>query len=117
MFLYHVIPLVMMILSDGGYFISGHPYSLVHSPEEANEIQNKIRVMTQPDLNIGPKVDNYDDRSSLENPEELGSYFEGDIILQLNGKNGLVEEVFRWPNGVVPFEIKGTFGESLIYKL
>lgn len=51
---------------------------------------------------------------SLVNPEELGEYFEGDIELPLPplDKNGLLDEKYRWPGGVVPFEFDSDFGGS-----
>nr|UZC46533.1 hatching enzyme [Exorista sorbillans]WFF64589.1 hatching enzyme [Exorista sorbillans] len=46
------------------------------------------------------------------NPEELGSYLEGDILLPQNAvilKNGLNSRAHRWPRGVVPYEIAENF--------
>ena len=41
------------------------------------------------------------------NPEELGDYFEGDIVLAPGQeKNGMIDERYRWPNGVIPYEIR-----------
>lgn len=50
---------------------------------------------------------------SLVNPEELGEFFEGDIMLPLPpmGKNGLLDERYRWPNGVVAYEFGAEFGK------
>ena len=39
------------------------------------------------------------------NPEELGELLEGDIAGIAGGYNGLIDERYRWPNGVVPYEI------------
>jgi len=51
------------------------------------------------------------------NPEERGNYFEGDIVLPdwnprsngINMRNGVLDLNRRWPGGVVPYEINGTF--------
>lgn len=47
------------------------------------------------------------------NPEELGPYAEGDILVPrkatATGRNGMVSESYRWTNGEVPFEIVGSF--------
>lgn len=45
--------------------------------------------------------------ASLINPEELGDYFEGDIMLPLppQGRNGIIDEKYRWPDGRVPYNI------------
>lgn len=114
MFLNNIILLcffIVIIISDSSYLVFGYSISFRDSLENnVNGLENQLRIVIHPDLSVGPKVENYDDRSSLENPEELGNYFEGDIILQQNGKNGLVKDVYRWYNGVIPFEIKGTFG-------
>ena len=51
--------------------------------------------------------------SASTNPEENGDHFEGDIIVGdskvfTNNRNS------RWPNGVVPFVIEGSFGKDPI---
>ncbi|ALC46020.1 CG6763, partial [Drosophila busckii] len=57
-------------------------------------------------------VSNYSMDSNGVNPEELGSYLEGDILVpttDLTMKNGLTTQSSRWPKGVVPYEIRGNF--------
>jgi hypothetical protein len=44
------------------------------------------------------------------NPEELGLYLEGDIMVR-NSRNGLNSEAARWPGGVIPYEIVGYFSK------
>lgn len=64
-----------------------------------------------PDTVTGQIVNNWKP-SDPWNPEELGSYYEGDILTQKrtsSARNGLVGESYRWPNGIIPFEIKGNF--------
>jgi len=40
------------------------------------------------------------------NPEELGELFEGDIAgIAGEARNGIIDEKYRWPNGVVPYVI------------
>ncbi|CAH1143211.1 unnamed protein product, partial [Phyllotreta striolata] len=58
---------------------------------------------------------------SLQNPEELGSFIEGDLIIINNNlaKNGIMNLSKRWENGIIPFEIKGWYKKNelaLIYK-
>ncbi|XP_073820037.1 zinc metalloproteinase nas-4-like [Musca autumnalis] len=45
------------------------------------------------------------------NPEEVGAYTEGDIIEtpKMFTKNGVISKNYRWPYGVVPYEINGSF--------
>ncbi|XP_011193243.2 high choriolytic enzyme 1 [Zeugodacus cucurbitae] len=57
-------------------------------------------------------VANYTAEESPVNPEELGSYLEGDILVpigKVSTRNGITTPSSRWPNGVVPYEIRGNF--------
>ncbi|XP_017046515.1 hatching enzyme 1.2 [Drosophila ficusphila] len=58
------------------------------------------------------RVGNFSADGDEMNPEELGSYLEGDMLVpqtDLIMKNGLPTQSSRWPNGVVPYEIRGNF--------
>lgn len=54
----------------------------------------------------------------LENPEETGAFFEGDIrdgghdLPRSFQRNGLTALTYRWPNAIVPYEIKGSFSSQ-----
>lgn len=40
----------------------------------------------------------------------MGEYLEGDILFpKPQGRNGIVGQSYRWPNGVIPFVIQGNF--------
>lgn len=57
-------------------------------------------------------VASYDPEIFSVNPEELGTYLEGDILIpkrQMITKNGITSQSSRWPNGIVPYEIRGNF--------
>lgn len=58
----------------------------------------------------GKVVEEYTAESGV-NPEELGSYVEGDILFteQRTGRNGLAKQTARWPHGIVPFSIEANF--------
>jgi len=47
-------------------------------------------------------------------PEERGSMFEGDIVLQKGqlGRSGILGENYRWPNKTVYYDFSGIFGEQ-----
>lgn len=45
------------------------------------------------------------------NPEENGPYLEGDLLMLINGKNGIKLESAKWKNGEIPYEIRKGFGE------
>lgn len=55
------------------------------------------------------------------NPDETGEYLEGDLILtpdQLwNPQNGILNSFYRWPNNIVYYSIRSTFGEEIQFKL
>lgn len=69
------------------------------------------RVFGEPSKDVGAEVENWKANQKSGNPEELGSYLEGDILfLKGNARNGLIAETSHWPNGQIPFEIMGDFG-------
>lgn len=66
-----------------------------------------------PDNETGKVVAEYNPATDEMNPEELGSYLEGDMLMPNSiGRNGLSSVSSRWPGGVVPFEIRGNFGNK-----
>ncbi|KAL1501328.1 hypothetical protein ABEB36_006670 [Hypothenemus hampei] len=66
------------------------------------------RIYRNPDPEIGKILENWNVSSEI-NPEEMGEYAEGDILFPARGRNGLVAENARWPNGEIPYEISGYF--------
>ncbi|XP_037719351.1 zinc metalloproteinase nas-14-like [Drosophila subpulchrella] len=67
----------------------------------------------------GALVAAYSEKSQ-QNPEELGNYFEGDILIPMgfkNARNGVAAPTSRWPGGVVPYEIEGDFTTHELDKL
>lgn len=64
-----------------------------------------------PSNRTGQLVASYDPNTSELNPEELGEYLEGDMLMPPGlGRNGLIASTSHWSGGVVPFEISGYFG-------
>lgn len=69
------------------------------------------KIFGEPDDETGRLVAQYNPEIDDINPEELGSYVEGDMLMpQGFGRNGLVAQSSRWPGGIIPFEIRGNFG-------
>lgn len=67
----------------------------------------------EPDSQSGANVAAYNPQETGSNPEELGNYLEGDMLMTKGlGRNGLTASSAKWPGGVVPYEIRGSFGES-----
>lgn len=70
-----------------------------------------------PSNRTGELVASYDPHTSEMNPEEMGEYLEGDMLIRPDfGRNGLIASSSHWPNGVVPFEISGYFGKQIKIK-
>lgn len=70
------------------------------------------KIFGEPDDETGRLVAQYNPEIDDINPEELGSYAEGDMLMpQGFGRNGLTAQSSRWPGGLVPFEIRGNFGK------
>ncbi|KAI5713734.1 hypothetical protein M8J76_004482 [Diaphorina citri] len=67
------------------------------------------RLFGIPDNKSGELVSQWNPESPI-NPEEVGTYYEGDILHIPNmARNGLKSLSSRWPKGVVPYEIGGYF--------
>lgn len=67
-----------------------------------------------PSNETGKRVASYDPETSDLNPEELGEYLEGDMLMPPDfARNGLIATTSHWPGGIVPFEISGYFGMFL----
>ncbi|XP_023943796.2 hatching enzyme 1.2-like [Bicyclus anynana] len=50
--------------------------------------------------------------SSLMNPEEMGGYAEGDILMPQLVRNGMRETTSRWQNGIIPYVIDTTYTQA-----
>lgn len=70
-------------------------------------------IFGEPDNSTGERLANYHTENSTQNPEELGSYLEGDILMPIGqARNGLSANAARWPNAIIPYEIRGNFGTT-----
>ena len=53
--------------------------------------------------------------SGSANPEENGDQFEGDIKINGGSSKAFINDPnSRWPNGVVPYVIEGSFSKQLL---
>lgn len=69
-------------------------------------------LFSEPDEAVGRAVSDWDP-SSDQNPEELGTYVEGDMLIPgVEGRNGLVHSSSKWPGGVVPYVISSSFSSK-----
>lgn len=72
-------------------------------------------LFASPDMKVGNMLNEKSVNEMQENPEEVGSYVQGDLLVPRSaGKNGMKQEYYRWQDGVVPYEIAGRFSEYLI---
>ncbi|KAF4528650.1 hypothetical protein B566_EDAN017227 [Ephemera danica] len=71
---------------------------------------------TRPDFRLGPIVANWRAGISKVNPDEMGSYFQGDIMLPEKPptmtRNGVDYAVYQWTEGIVPYVIDSTIGST-----
>lgn len=68
-------------------------------------------IFREPSNQTGLLVASYDPNTDGRNPEEIGEYLEGDILIPPSlARNGLIAMSSHWPNAIVPFEIRGYFG-------
>ncbi|CAB0014204.1 unnamed protein product, partial [Nesidiocoris tenuis] len=67
----------------------------------------------EPSSEVGDLVNNWDASRTSSNPEELGTYVEGDILFPEShiSRNGLSSMSYHWPDGQVPYVISGEFSE------
>lgn len=73
--------------------------------------QYGTQMFGQPDSGIGDLVQNFTEG----NPEELGSYLEGDLLIPHGApRNGIVGQSYRWPGGVIPYEVSKSFSARAI---
>ncbi|KAK0162808.1 hypothetical protein PV327_006554 [Microctonus hyperodae] len=67
------------------------------------------RIYGLPNEESGARVAKWN-KNLRVNPEELGSYAEGDILFSTpTMKTALAPEYYRWPGGIVPYAITGYF--------
>lgn len=106
----HLSWLIVFLFGSFSHHVCGFPADDTNDDDVIDLSGYEMRFGL-PDMATGQIVNNWQP-SDPWNPEELGNYFEGDILTQKrtsSARNGLVGESYRWPNGIIPFEIKGNF--------
>lgn len=54
--------------------------------------------------------------SHVEDPELTAGYFQGDMKLEVTGRNGLKDKAMYWPGKIVYFNVSDNFGEFFFPK-
>ncbi|XP_036324697.1 zinc metalloproteinase nas-8 [Rhagoletis pomonella] len=98
--------------------ISGAPYQnstvkvIAHKRDLIDLSRFGERLFGYPDVEAGEKLSKLN-ANSTENPEEVGPYLEGDLLVphdkKLPFRNGLLAYSARWPGAIVPYEIHGSY--------
>ena len=110
------IPLIRQ-LGEEGEIVDAADNSLNDSGHSNNDIIDLsfygAAIYGNPDdKHTAVLVANYTPEEFSVNPEELGTYLEGDILIpkqRLIMKNGITSQSSRWPKGIVPYEIHDNF--------
>lgn len=67
-------------------------------------------IYGKPNKESGDRLTEWMKSPNGTNADESGTYLGGDILFPTkNQRNGLITESYHWPNGEIPFEIKGNF--------
>lgn len=98
---------------------SAHPFTgnEIDSDEDLIDLSHLGNgIYGEPNSETGDIIAQYNPEQNEANPEELGNYLEGDMLMpKAMARNGLTATTARWPGGKVPFEIKGSFGENNLF--
>lgn len=64
-----------------------------------------------PNVRAGKQLKEWSVLNKEGNPEEQGGYFEGDIIIDVEGRNGIISDESLWKGGKIPYVVKGSFSK------
>lgn len=74
---------------------------------------NSIDPSSQrPDLRAGKNLNLWEKSDKRGNPEEQGTYFEGDIMTN-EARNDVDLDSEKWKDGIVPYEVSRSFCKSI----
>ncbi|XP_063541150.1 low choriolytic enzyme-like [Cydia strobilella] len=102
-------------LEDGDVVIEA-ANSIDDNNDDADDIKINLshlgpQLYGSPNSESGDAVAKWNE-SSLMNPEEMGEYAEGDILIPKLERNGMRDETSRWPNGIIPYVIEGRYNQE-----
>lgn len=92
-------------------------------PTEKQEIQNSLdlsrygsEIYNSHDEAAGKMLTKWLELKGRGNAEEQGTYFEGDIVIDARGRNGVIAIAEKWNNGKIPYEVRGSFSKWNSFK-
>jgi hypothetical protein len=96
--------------------ISSYPSNSLDDSEVESDVIDLSRfgdkIFGDPSDDVGRMVNAWTPDSG-QNPEELGTYFEGDILIPLDeARNGLVKESSRWKDKIVPYVLHNSLSAT-----
>lgn len=68
-------------------------------------------IYNSPNKLAGSILKDWTKSNKKGNPEEQGTYFEGDIMIDVEARNGVILTAQKWKGGKIPYEIRGSFSE------
>lgn len=105
--------LVVIVSANAAPYSAYEDNSLKEDATVIDLSQYGTSIYGTPTGESGRRVAQYNPERDQLNPEELGEYLEGDMLMPPDlARNGLVSTSSHWPGGVVPYEITGSFGEN-----
>lgn len=79
--------------------------------DKADLKRNGKSIFILPNQRTGKNLKEWAKANKKGNPEEQGNYFEGDIMIDVEGRNGVKLSAQKWPSGKIPYEVIGSFSE------
>lgn len=109
------VEIVCLVVAVFMGFVHSFPSPQVdeEQPEEIIDLEQfGSSLFSEPDESVGKAVQDWLPEHE-QNPEELGTYVEGDMLIPMvEGRNGLVKESTRWPGGIVPYVFASNVGSA-----
>ena len=100
--------LIVIVISAAIKFSTSFPTKKVDSPDLKT---NGKSIFILPNKRTGKNLKEWTKANKKGNPEEQGNYFEGDIMIDVEGRNGVKLSAQKWPSGKIPYEVIGSFSK------
>lgn len=86
--------------------------SILSLPSDKRGVVNEAGVSSSlPNARAGRQLNEWIGLKKKGNPEEQGGYFEGDIIVNDEARNGIISEEAMWKDATIPYVVEGSFSK------